>query len=271
MTDLATIDAIRRYVNAQRAGVTLPGAEPVFLPGERTAFLILHGWAATPESVRFLIKRLSEGGHSILAPVLPGHGTSAEDLTRTGPLDWIGAAREALNLLSDAYGPVHVLGVSMGGALGLQLAAIEAQHVLSLTTVNAPMFLDSPQYALELMTGPPEELLSFSQGPLCLGPPVDEITYPKRSRKSGIDIMAMAGLARAALPMIQAPLLILQSVQDPVVVKANADTILEKAGSSCKRVEWLHNSLHASQLDLDRDAIVRFSLEFALMCSLARL
>jgi esterase/lipase len=80
----------------------------------------------------------------------------------------------------------------------------------------------------------------------------------------------MAGLAHAALPMIQTPLLILQSVQDPLVIKANADTILEKAGSTSKRVEWLHNSLHASQLDLDRDAIVQLTLEFVSTCSPAR-
>jgi len=263
MTNPTAIAAIRAYVNAQRAGVTVAGAEPVFLPGERTAFLILHGWAATPESVRFLIKGLSEGGHSILAPVLPGHGTNAAALTLTGPLDWIGAAREALTLLSAAYGPIHVLGVSMGGALGIQLAALEPTRVLSLTTLNAPVFMDSPQRALTLMAGPADELLDFWQGPLCLGPPVDEITYPQRSRKSGIDLFAMAGLAHAALPMIQAPVLILQSVQDPVVAKANADMILERAASSSKRVEWLHNSLHASQLDLDRDAIVKFALEFS--------
>jgi carboxylesterase len=270
MSDPTAIAAIRAYVDAQRAGVELEGAEPVFQPNGSQAFLVLHGWAATPESVRFLIKGLSNSGHAVLAPILPGHGTSAEDLTQKGPLDWISAAREALKLLADAYGPVHVLGVSMGGTLGLQLAALEAPRVLSLTTVNAAVFIERPEYAIALLIGPPEELLETWQGPLCLGPPVDEITYPKRSRKSGIDVMAMAGLARATLPRVQAPLLILQSVHDPLVAKANADTIFEKAGSLSKRVEWLHNSLHASQLDLDRDAIVQFALAFASTCSLTR-
>ena len=207
--------SIRRYVAAQTAGVRLEGAEPVFLPGGASAFLVLHGWAASPESVRFLIQGVSQAGYAVLAPLLPGHGTSAEDMTGTGPLDWIAAAREGLRLLSAYYGPVHVLGVSMGGALGLQLAALEPSRVRTLTTVNAPVYMERPDYARQLMGGPPEELLESWKGPLCLGPEVDEITYPRRSRKSGIDVIAMAGLARAALPEVRAPLMILQSVRDP--------------------------------------------------------
>lgn len=37
-----------------RAAVTIPGAEPVFINKGNFAFLMLHGWCATAESVRFL-------------------------------------------------------------------------------------------------------------------------------------------------------------------------------------------------------------------------
>jgi carboxylesterase len=144
--------------------------------------------------------------------------------------------------------------------IATQTAGVRLKGAEPVFLVNAPVYIEWPDYGRPLMVGPPEEPLESWQGPLCLGPEVEESTYPRRSRKSGIDVIAMAGLARAALPGVQSPLLILQSVHDPVVAPANAEAILANAGSAIKRVEWLRQSLHASQLDLDRDRIVELAL-----------
>jgi pimeloyl-ACP methyl ester carboxylesterase len=132
----------------------------------------------------------------------------------------------------------------------------------ALVTVNPPVFLDRPQFAIDLMSGPANDMMPAWPGPTFVGPPVEQITCPERSRKSGIDLLTMTALAREALPLVKAPLLVVQSGQDIVVRRANAGKILARSGSSSKRVAWLHNSLHISQLDLDREEVVRLALDF---------
>ena len=223
MEQQQTPEAIASYVATGKEEVTISGAEPTFIPGGEIAFLMLHGWGATAQSLRLLAEGIAAAGYSVLVPTLPGHGTSATQMMGAGPFDWIAAARVALQLLSSHFKEVYILGVSMGGALTLQLASLEQSAVQGIITVNAPIFFDRPSFAVELMSGAPEGMLPAWEGPAFVGPAVAEITYPERSRKSGIDLVTMAALAREALPLIEAPLLILQSVRHHVVPKFNAD------------------------------------------------
>ena len=262
MDQRRTPEAIARYLAATSTEVTIRGAEPRFLHEGEVAFLMLHGWGASAESLRFLAEGVAAAGYSVLVPTLPGHGTTPIQMMATGPLDWIAAARAALHVLGGYFERIYVLGVSMGGTLTLQLASLERAALSGIITVNAPIFFDRPHFATELMSGAPDGMLPAWSGPDFIGPAVSEITYPARSRKSGIDLMVMAALAREALPLIEAPLLVVQSVHDHIVPKANADEILARAGSTRKSVTWLEQSYHMSQLDLDRDQVIVRSLNF---------
>lgn len=253
---------IPAWIDAVNGRVTIEGARAYFLERGDVAVLALHGWGATAESLRFLAAGLADAGCSVLAPTLPGHGTGQEDMAATGPLDWIGCARAALDLLKARHRRVFVLGVSMGGALALQLGAIEGDSLSGVVTVNAPVFLHRPQFALDLIAGPADRILPAWEGPAFFGAPVPEITYPFRSCKSGIDLMAMAMMAREALPCLSAPLLIQQSVHDHVVPRGNADEILARSGSAIKSIRWLEQSYHMSQLDLDRAKVIENTVDF---------
>lgn len=257
MTEIAT------RVDAQNATVAIPGAEPFFHEGNNgEAFLLLHGWSASPESLRFLRAGFADAGYSVYVPLLPGHGTSAKDQTRFGPVDWFQAAKIDLHLLCARYDKVHVVGVSMGGSLALQLAALEPENVASVITVNGPVTMASPTFAKDILDGHPDKPLPGWSPPLFKGAPEDEISYEDRRRKSAADLMSMCALARDLLPMITVPILVLQSVHDTIVEKENAHLILDGVASTQKQLEWLEQSYHISQLDLDRDRVVSHTLEF---------
>jgi carboxylesterase len=249
-------EEISAYIERGRAAVRIEGAEPVYVAKGPDAFLILHGWCATAESVRFLTAGASEAGFSVLAPTLPGHGTSGEDMRQFGPLDWVRAAAEALEMLSRHHGKVFVIGTSMGGALGLQLAALNPERVAGLMTVNGAIFLNDPSFAMAVLSGSPSDTLPGWESTAYMGPPVPEITYAARSCKSGADLLAMCALARDALPRVSAPLLVMHSVNDQFVPPACAEEIVERVGSQTKELAWLTRSLHAAHLDLDRERIV---------------
>lgn len=259
--------SLESSLDAQRASVTIAESAPVFEPGTKDeAFLLVHGWSASPESVRFLTKHLADAGFGVLVPVLPGHGTDAIDQVRFGPVDWFHATREALELLCEKYSRVHVLGVSMGGSLALQLAAMEPKRVASTITVNAPVAFDDPSFAETVLSGPADAPLPGWSAPMFVGDPVPEISYEDRTRKSAADLLSVCTLARELLPRIEAPLLVLQSTNDTIVNPKNANFIYANASSKRKEIGWLTHSFHCAQLDIDRSRIAELALEFASCC-----
>ena len=101
----------------------LAGKQPFFWKAEGAeAVLCLHGFTGAPGVFRKLGRALLADGLSVYAPMLPGHGTTPEDLARvTGP-QLLNAAEQAYADLSRSYQRVHLVGLSMGGTLATLLA-----------------------------------------------------------------------------------------------------------------------------------------------------
>jgi carboxylesterase len=72
-----------------------------------------------------LAEGLAERGFAVSAPLLPGHGETVEAFAATGFPDWLAAARDELRALAGRCRATAVVGLSMGGALALTLAAEE--------------------------------------------------------------------------------------------------------------------------------------------------
>src|SRR5438105_2148507 len=85
------------------------------------ACLLLHGLTGAPSEVRPVGEALAKAGMRAVGPLLPGHGTSAEDLNGIGRRDLESAARRELDRLSGAR-RTFVCGLSMGALLALRLA-----------------------------------------------------------------------------------------------------------------------------------------------------
>ena len=122
--------------DAQRAAATRASSEgerspgstsrPSTCPGaDAAAALCLHGLTGTPYEVRPLAEALSRSGIRAVGPALPGHNQTPAQLARTSHGDWLDAAREHLHSLRARHDRVFVVGVSLGGLLGLALAAEE--------------------------------------------------------------------------------------------------------------------------------------------------
>jgi pimeloyl-ACP methyl ester carboxylesterase len=100
----------------------IPGAEPWSSPGGSHGVLVLHGFTGNPQSMRPLAEALAKAGFTIDLPLLPGHGTSVEDLLPTRWEDWSQAAEDAFAGLAARCDKVAVAGLSVGGALTCWLA-----------------------------------------------------------------------------------------------------------------------------------------------------
>jgi pimeloyl-ACP methyl ester carboxylesterase len=83
--------------------------------------LALHGWGASAELMRVVVERLAAGGARVIAPDLPGFGSTA-----LPPPDWdvFAYARWVVGLLDTLeIARCHLVGHSFGGRLGLLLGA----------------------------------------------------------------------------------------------------------------------------------------------------
>src|SRR3954462_15681659 len=101
----------------------IPGAEPESIDGGPHGALVLHGFTGNPNSMRGVAHALAAAGFAVELPLLPGHGTSVDDMLETRWDDWSGAAEAAFCELQARSRNVLVAGLSMGGTITSWLAA----------------------------------------------------------------------------------------------------------------------------------------------------
>lgn len=105
--------------------------------GQRNGFpiLLLHGLGANAESWDLQIPALVEAGYRVIAPDLPGFGKSCFN-GKSWDFDWV--AESLIDLLrSKQIENIGLLGISMGGVLGLKLAAEYPAFVKMSILVNS--------------------------------------------------------------------------------------------------------------------------------------
>ncbi len=99
-----------------------PEHQPFDLPGERGAALLVHGFGGTPAEMRPLGERLNAQGWAVRGMLLPGFGTDFANLGSATHRQWIEAVRKSLDDLQRRHAHVTLIGFSMGGAIGVNVA-----------------------------------------------------------------------------------------------------------------------------------------------------
>lgn len=241
--------------------VILPGAEPFAADGGDVGVLLSHGFTGSPQSMRFLAEQLAEGGLTVRAPRLRGHGTSADEMATTTAEDWIRDLEAPLEELRGRCRQVFVAGLSMGGALALYLSGLYAGQVAGVITVNAPIFLNSPDLAA-LAFHPAAPPFIPGVGSDIKRPGIVELAYGGVPVPSVRQLYALLAVTRELLPRVSCPALVISSREDHVVPPANGPLILELLGSADKRLLWLENSYHVATIDNDQGLIAEVALAF---------
>jgi len=238
------------------------GAEPFFFRGSDVGCLVCHGFIETPQSMCFLGEFLAAKGRlTVAGPRLAGHGTSEEALARTTAEDWIRSAEASLQELRMHCSTIFVTGLSMGGTLGLYLAAMFPELVQGVVPINAPVFFDNPELAgLAFMAEAPGLVPGIASDIKLPG--VARVAYANVPVPAIRQLYALVGVTRELLPRVRCPALVMQSREDHVVVPDNAPFILERIGSGDKHLLWLENSYHVATLDHDKERIARETLNF---------
>ena len=242
----------------------IPGAEPWSHSGTGPdGALVLHGFTGNPGSMRGVAEALASAGFHVEMPLLPGHGTTVEEMIPTGWADWSGAAEDAYRALAARSRRVVVVGLSMGGALTLWLGA-EHPEIAGLVCIN-PATQTQPAEVIEMVRGMIEAGTETMPaiGSDIADPDVTEASYDATPLRPLVSFLVdgMAPL-QERYPAMRQPLLLLSSPQDHVVEPAQGDFLAATYGGEVTRVS-LDRSYHVATMDYDKGLVEERTVAFA--------
>jgi len=222
--------------------------------------VVLHGLTGHPESVEGLAAAIEAAGVPAVVPLLPGHGTTVDDLETRRWDEWVAAAEAALEGAGER---VVAVGLSMGGSLACRLAADHGGRVCGLVVVNP--FVDPPA---ESFRSALREMVAtgFPRAPGIGGDVADAGARPEPAYDE-LPLLSLLTLSEGLddllgrLPRITCPVLLFTSRVDHVVPNVSSDLLAERVSGPVERV-WLERSWHVATLDHDRDEIERRTAEF---------
>jgi carboxylesterase len=249
-----------RAARAEHA--VLPGAEPFSAAGGPHGVLVAHGFTGSPQSLRGLARAFARAGFAVELPLLPGHGTSLDDMLTTSWADWSGAAEAAYRELAARCEKVVVAGLSMGGTIAVWLAARHPE-VAGVVVVN-PAIEPVAESFLEMLASLRE---SGAQTMPAIGsdiadPNERELAYDETPIVPVQSMFAALEDLAPRLGDITCPVLIFTSPQDHVVPPSSSDFLADRVAGPVERVT-LARSYHVATLDYDKDEIERRAVEFA--------
>lgn len=261
--------------------------------------LIVHGLTATPATMSPTMEAMEDAGYVVSAPLLPGHGTTVEDLEHTTWHQWTHAVSEAYAALAAQCESIYYIGLSLGALLGLQLAA-NVTPAVSFTSkrgpsTGSPLSLEShcgddghtKLRALALM-GTPLHLSPFVRRivPVVRYTPVrwiytaspkdwktsvadpdglkvyQESSYDRIPTKAVYQIYDLERVVQAQLGKIHTPTLLIHSHQDEVAPPSNVTELCAKINNPEPEVLWVDHSYHVISLDYDRESVNQTIIQF---------
>ena len=228
--------------------------------GRRIGVLLSHGFTGSPASIVPWGRHLADEGYAVSVPLLPGHGTTWQDMVPTRWEDWTEAIEKAYDDLAARCDAVVVGGLSMGGALALQLAQAHPE-IRGLVMVNPAINSTNKQLlALPVLKHLLKAVPGIANDIKRDG--VAEHGYDKTPLKPLASMKSAWSQLRADLPKVTCPVLLFRSVEDHVVDPTSGKLILAGLSSRDVTERLLHDSYHVATLDNDAPQIYAESTAF---------
>jgi carboxylesterase len=220
--------------------------------------------------VRLLGEYLAARGLHVLGPLLPGHGTVADDLNCVRWQDWVATAQEALARLRQRHRVVFVGGLSMGALVALHLAAARGTEI-------AGLLLYAPALRVANRMLPLTPLLRHLVAQFPASDSTD-LTDPEAPMRlwhyatfpvaGAAQLYRLQRVVRRELGDIRTPALVFYSSQDGTIHPHSAPAVYAGLGSPIKEIVQLEHSGHCMTVDVEREAI--FARSYAFIQRMAR-
>ena len=246
-------------------------ADPFALGEGPDACLLLHGLTGSPAEMRPIGEALAAAGFRAAGPLLPGHGTTPEDLYVTTRFDLLRAAESALLSLKGAR-RVFLCGLSVGGLLAIHLAARswarEGLPEIAAIALLAPAieFAGATWLFANVLGRLPALPFILRKGGRDLAgldaPAGVDGSYGAIPLRWAGELRALSGQARALAPRIRAPALLLHGALDRTVSPDGSRKLSRMLASAQVDVRVLPRSGHVLPLDAEGEEVCRAVVSF---------
>lgn len=233
--------------------------------------MLVHGFGATADEMRPLGEALADAGHPVVGVLLPGHGTTVRDFAVHGRNAWMREVTAATGDLRRAGHDVAVAGMSMGALLALAQAATSPTDVAALVLCGAALDVADRRgpWLARLAGRLPlvARLLPWLPKPggrdisdpaaRAASPAYDRLPLPALA-----ELFALQMEARAALPAVRQPTLVLHGRHDHAVPVTVVERLRRRLGSEWIEAHVLERSWHVVTMDVERAEVARLAVDF---------
>lgn len=228
-------------------------------PLARVGVAMSHGFTSSPLSMRAWADYLAEEGFAVSLPLLAGHGSSWEEMSRTPWQHWYRDFEVAYLELAARCDVVFTAGLSMGGALALRVA--EHHPVAGVAVVNPGLtfsdkrakFSGLLKYVLKSVPAIGNDIKA---------PGVDEGAYTRTPVAAVHQLGKLFADTTAGLGRVTVPTMVFRSTVDRVVPDTSVDAIKAGIGTKDLTIVPLTNSYHVATMDNDAPKIFAESADF---------
>lgn len=228
--------------------------EPFFLTGHKpVSLLLIHGFTGSCAEMSLLGEYFHQRGYTVHAPLLKGHGTTVEEMEKTGAQDWWESVLDGYERLQSPQRPhLFAVGLSMGGLLALKLAA--SRPLSGVVSLAAPVFVYQRFLGFSRWVYP---IYRYHKGGGPANPEVEAYawSYDRTPVKAAGELWRLMREVRQMLAEIRVPALVMQGERDETVKPHSARFIYERLGSSVKQLRWYGQSGHILTLDIERKQV----------------
>ena len=223
--------------------------------------LLSHGFTATTAEVRLLAHFLHEHGYTVAGPLLPGHGTTPEEMNRCRWQDWVAAVEASYRELTGRCERVFVGGESMGALLALYLAEEHPEIAGVLAYAPALKVASRATPLLLPLLAPFVPAVSKGESPRTHA---DDFWqgYTVNPLRAAEELAHLQREVRRRLTTITQPLLIVQGRLDCRVAPDVPALLAREVHSTWYEIHWLEQSTHCVLLDCEWQQANELGLDF---------
>ncbi|MBN1329122.1 MAG: alpha/beta fold hydrolase [Candidatus Heimdallarchaeota archaeon] len=236
----------------------ISGAEPYHLKGNGPSILLIHGLSASPTELRPIGEFLHSKGFDVHSMLLPGHGTSPEDLRTKKRKDWWIGVKEAFESIENCE---YVLGFSLGALLASRLAVEYSNRLKGLILISTFMKVRPRIISILAFLFPILKLFKpyFNKEPgteeyFKKHNLISYLKYPTVTIYEGLKLSKYT--KRRIIPKITIPTLIVQGLKDDRVVASSYKTILKLIKAKKIEVLLLPESQHIVTVGPDKETLL---------------
>jgi len=229
---------------------SIPSANGFTLDGGKIGVLVIHGFTGSPVTIKPWAEFLNLQGYTVIAPCLPGHGSTWEELNRTNWHDWFSKVEHSYLELKSKCDRVFIAGFSMGAALAIRLCQIRGSEIEGLIVLN-PSIHDR-RFILKLTPLLKYLIPSIKKGSTDIAKPnPPKHSYGRTPLKALDSLRDLWRKVERDLYLIDLPLMVAYSLNDHAVDPENSMQVIDNVFSVDIREVAFENSYHNVALDYD--------------------